>query len=223
MTINWNFWVSPGIIIGSNERQLLERMMSLVTGSFIYTCVKRLGGVDLNIFTSRKPTWFRQWTCIWLVKVFCKKKPCIDRCKIIQYMNSISSFLLKRRITTHFTFQEEKKFYNLIYLQQEKNERWANSFDWMILCDEINCDWLDEMGCDWLDLCDEMGCDWLGLCDEMGCDWMDVWSCFWRLQISGSVVPLSILGAYPPVVDSSAEVHSHDSAGERKGSLTAID
>lgn len=120
----------------------------------------------------------------------------------------------------------------MIYLQQEKNERWANSFDWMILCDEINCDWLDEMGCDWLSLCDEMGCgwlglcdemgcDWLSLCDEMGCDWMDVWSCFWRLQISESVVPVSTLDAYPPVVDSSAEVHSHDSAGEReRGSIT---
>lgn len=169
MTINWSFWVSPGIIIGSNERQLLERMMSLVTGSFIYTCVERLGGVDLNIFTSRKPTWFRQWTCIWLVKVFCKKKKKHVLIDIKSYKKNYD--------TLHFS-RGKKKFYNLIYLQQEKNERWANSFDWMILCDEINCDWLDEMGCDWLDLYDEMGCDWLGLCDEMGCDWMDVWSCF---------------------------------------------
>lgn len=105
MTINWNFWVSPGTIIGSNERQLLERMMSLVAGSFIYTCVERLGGVDLNIFTSRKPTRFRQLTCIWLVKVFWKKtkNQCTDRYKNIQFINSISSFLLKIRIETiHF-------------------------------------------------------------------------------------------------------------------------
>lgn len=104
MTINWNFWVSPGTIIGSNERQLLERMMSLVAGSFIYTCIERLSGVDLNIFTSRKPTRFRQLTCIWLVKVLWKKKnQCTDRYKNIQYINSISSFLLKIRIETiHF-------------------------------------------------------------------------------------------------------------------------
>lgn len=104
MTINWNFWESPGTIIGSNERQLLERMMSLVAGSFIYTCVERLGGVDLNIFTSRKPTRFRQLTCIWLVKVLWKKKnQCTDWYKNIQYINSISSFLLKIRIkTVHF-------------------------------------------------------------------------------------------------------------------------
>jgi hypothetical protein len=48
-------------------------------------------------------------------------------------------------------------------LQPENDVTLRNSFDWMILYDEMDCDELDTMDCDWLVLYGEMGCDWVGV------------------------------------------------------------